>query len=94
MAKARHQLPQAGTGCHGERATHLPQIVKMQTRHASLRARSIPERTEVRPAQLGAVRPDKDQAPVPRLGEPFQMPAQFRHQLGGENVDEVTTRPG
>ena len=59
MAKTCHQLLQAGAGRRCQRAAHMPQIVEMQTRHASLRARGIPDRPEVRPAQLSALRPTK-----------------------------------
>ena len=73
-------------------AAHMPQIVEVQTRHASVRARGVPDLPEVGPAQLAALRADKDQAPLPWLGEPVQVPAQLRHKLGREG-DGPTTGP-
>ena len=44
-----------------------------------------PERlVEVRAAQLAALRADEDEPPLPRLGEPFEVPSDLRGDLGGE----------
>jgi hypothetical protein len=44
----------------------------------------VPVRAEVRSAQASALGSNEDDASGTRLGEPFEVPAQFRHQLGGE----------
>jgi hypothetical protein len=63
----------------------MPQVVKVETRQADLFADLAPDRlVEVRAAQLAALRPDEDEPPIPRLGEPFEVPPDLRRDLGGE----------
>jgi hypothetical protein len=55
-----HQLFERGARRGRERATRMPQVMKMKFRHADRGARFDPDRlVEVRAAQLAALRPDK-----------------------------------
>jgi hypothetical protein len=55
----------------------MTKIVKVQFRRARIEPRCISDRAEVRPAQLGALRPYEYQASHPRLSESVQMPSQL-----------------
>ena len=45
---------------------------------------------EVLAAKVAALRPDEDEAPLPRFGEPVQVPPDLRGDLGGERDGALT----
>ena|SRR6516164_8156012 len=84
VAEPGHQLFEAGAGGGGEGPARMPEIVEVHAGRTSFRAGLDPDPAEVgapEPRTLGA---DEDQAPLPRLGEPLQVPADLGHEFGRE----------
>ena len=69
----------------------MAQVVEVETGQADLRAGLDPDRlAEVRAAQLAALRPDEDEAPLPRLSEPLEVPSDLGSDLFWERDGALT----
>jgi hypothetical protein len=64
---------------------------QMETRQADRGPGLVPGAVDVRAAQLAALRPDEDEAARPWFGEPFQVPADLRGDLGRERHDATAS---
>lgn len=84
VAEPGHQLFKAGASSGGERATRVPEIVEVDAGRPGFRAGLDPDPPEVGAPEPGTFGTDEDQAPLPRLGEPLQVPADLGHELGRE----------
>jgi hypothetical protein len=83
VAEPGHQFLKTRAGSGGEGAARMPEIVEVHTGCTGFSGLD-PDPPEVgapEPCTFGA---DEDQAPLPRLGEPLQVPADLRHELGRE----------
>ena len=81
MPEAAHQLLEACASRGGERSANVSQVVEMHLWCSRPDSGSVPDRAEVGPPQRRSFRADEDQAPLPRLGEALQVPAQLGHKF-------------